>query len=903
MTPERWRQVEELYHAVVELDAGAQTAFLAQACDDEELRREVESLLAAHDEAGSLIAAPALELVARELAVEREMRQASLISADASPRTMNHFQLLSLLGRGGMGEVYLAEDTRLGRKVALKLLPAEFTSDADRLRRFTQEAKAASALNHPNILTVHEIGEADGAHYIVTEYIDGCTLRERMQAVKPNLPDVVDVAIQVAKALEAAHTAGIVHRDIKPENVMVRADGLVKVLDFGLAKLTEGTSVPDEKEVAQRTKADTVSGAVIGTPQYMSPEQARGLKVDARTDVFSFGALLYEMAAGRKPFEGETVSDVIAAILKSEPPPLSQVVPEIPADLERIIGKALCKERSERYQRITELLSQLINLKQELELAVRLKDSRSFQEISQNRRFAASGQNAVTVTNHSAAARTSPVTGHLANAIKRHKLAALITFAFLALTIAGLAVYLPGGKAEKAIESIAILPFTSTNAVPEIEYFAEGITESLIQRLSELPQLRVIARSTVFRYKDGERDPLTIGQSLGVQALLTGKIMVRGDSLTISVELMDVRDNRHLWGGQYQYLPAHLTVAQGEIAQEVARKLRPDLTASARQRMNRRNTDNNEAYQLYLKGRSFWNRRTTEDFEKAIEFFQQAIRLDSNYALAWAGLSDCYDSGYSRLLGRELRPKRVAAAEQALALDDTLAEAHASLAYAKQFYDFDWTGAEQEFKRAIELNPNYATALGWYAILLAELGRFDEAITLARRAQTVDPLSLIINVQAGRTYLFAGRYDQALEQFNKTLEIEPNFWAVQVIVGATYEALGRYDEAIAAYLKSHNPEEAAALKQTWEQAGWKGYWRKEADLVMEKLSRGQYLLPYEVGLIHARLEDKERAFEWLYKAYEERDVNIVRLKEGILTTPLRSDPRYNDLLRRVGLAP
>src|SRR5262245_50329542 len=580
MTSEQYRRVGEIYHGAMELAPEARADFLAGACgDDDELRREVESLLRAREQAEGFIAGKVAGVVA-DIAAEKQIP--SLIG-----HKISHYQVLSLLGVGGMGEVFLAEDTRLGRKVALKTLPSAFTGDPDRVRRFEQEAKAASALNQPNILTIHEIGAIDNRHFIVSEYVEGETLRQLMQKGEMTLSAALDVAVQVASALAAAHAAGITHRDVKPENVMLRPDGLVKVLDFGLAKLTETQSTTDETQASMIGALSTESGVVIGTVRYMSPEQARGQKVDERTDVFSLCVMLYEMVAGRRPFEGQTASDCIAALLTSEPPPLGQSRPGTPAELERVINKCLLKERDGRYRSAHELFTDLSELKRNYdhgkvsaEKAVSRKERR----------------------------------------ISRFARIALIA---AALALSGIGLYLFSLR-DKAIDSVAVLPFANESADPQMEYLSDGITESLIRSLSQLPDLKVSARASVFRFKGREVDPRTVGQELGVRAVLMGRLVQRDGGISISVELADALNNNQIWSEQYNWKPAELSAIQADIVKDIAERLRLKLTGEEERLLAKRRPGNAEAYRLYLIGRYYWNKRTEEGLKKAIDYFRQA---------------------------------------------------------------------------------------------------------------------------------------------------------------------------------------------------------------------------------------------------------------------------------------
>src|SRR5262245_56538676 len=627
MKHDRWERIERLYHAALERQPDARDAFLDRACaGDEDLRREVAGLLACDVPSDSFIQSPAIEIAARAMADEPLIETSnkpmeSLIAASQ----IGAYQLLSPLGRGGMGEVHLALDTRLGRKVAVKLLPAEFTTDDGRVRRFVQEARAASALNHPNIITIHEIGETatenGSLRYIVTEYVEGETLRQRIasapqQQIKP--PEAIDIALQIAAALSAAHEAGITHRDIKPENVMTRRDGIVKVLDFGLAKLTEPAELAiDTQAPTLQRVTNTESGVVIGTPRYMSPEQARGEKLDARTDIFSLGVLLYEMIAGRPPFADANISDIIAAILRDEPTPLGHFVAYAPAELQRIISKALRKDREERYQVVKDLLLDLKSLKEELLYEAKSRAAR--QPETDDGAMGATSLNPGldtakvmgTPSTEISPARATSSAEYLVSGIIHHKLGAII--ALVVLVIASAALYFYFTKNNQSIESLAVLPFANVGADPQTEYLADGVPESIINSLSQLPKLHVLARSTVFRFKGRDVDPQKVGHDLGVQAVLTGRVHQRGDTLVVNAELMEVTTGSQLWGQQYNRRLADVFAVQEEIAKEISERLRVRLSSAERQQMAKRPTENLRAFQYYMQGRSYAQRRARED--------------------------------------------------------------------------------------------------------------------------------------------------------------------------------------------------------------------------------------------------------------------------------------------------
>ena len=604
-------------------------------------------------------------------------------------KNLGHYQLISLLGAGGMGEVYLAEDTKLKRQVAVKLLPAELIANQDRLRRFEQEARAASALNHPNIITIHEIGQVDGLNFIVTEFIGGETLRRRMSAGRMSLPVVLDVATQAASALAAAHAAGIVHRDLKPENIMVRPDGLIKVLDFGLAKLTEPPTAKVDSEAPTVARVDTKMGSVMGTAQYMSPEQARGLNVDARTDIFSLGVVMYEMLAGHAPFAGETTADIISVLLQKEPPPLSTLAPEVPAELQHIVNKALRKDKNERYQTVKSLLIDLTTLKQELEFAVKLERSAPAKaHVSTS--MASSGQSSATIDQSIAStlevSKDHPTSSaeYLVTGIKQHKLAAVMALLVMASGIVGLAAYMHTPKTEVAIESIAVLPFVNPNNDPNTEYLSDGIPEGIINSLSQLANLKVMSRNSVFHYKGKDVNAQTVAKELNVQAVLTGRVTQRGDALSISVELINAQDNTQIWGQQYNRYLTDVFAVQEEIAKEISEKLRLKLSGAERLQLAKRPTENLKAFQYYMQGRAYAHRRTREDLLEAIRYCEKAIEEDRNYALAYAGLADAYTNLGSRsyIAPQEGRRKAEESANKALTLDENLAEAHATLGQA-----------------------------------------------------------------------------------------------------------------------------------------------------------------------------------------------------------------------------
>lgn len=787
---------------------------------------------------------------------------------------LGRYEIRSHIGAGGMGDVYLAQDTELDRDVALKVLPAEAASDEQRMRRFVQEAKAVSVLNHPNILTIHEIGNAGDLQFMATEFVKGITLRQHMNSGRMAISEVLEISMQAASALAAAHDAGIAHRDIKPDNIMLRQDGYVKVLDFGLAKLM---GLPEmDKESQTKELVRTNPGLIVGTLRYMSPEQARGQKLDQTTDIWSLGVVLYEMVAGHYPFKDDTATDVLASILLGAPPSLTEYWPQAPEELDRIVMKALAKDRDERYQSARDLLIDLRLLKQRLDVESEME--RIERPLGQVSIAKSTGRVRAPITGIQ---KARPTRGLSKTTTRRRPV-------------------------HKAIDSLAILPFRNTSNDPEKEYLSDGITESIINTLSQIPKLRVMALSTVFRYKGRDVDPLEVGRALNVRAILTGKVLQLGQNLIIKAELVDVADGSQLWGEQYDRKPGDILAIQREISREITAKLRLKVSGEQRKRLERPHTENIKAYQLYLKGRYFWNKRTEQGLKKGIEFFNQAIEEDPLYALAYVGLADSYNmlATYNLSQPHAVLSRAKAAAESALAIDNQLAEAHTSLAKVRADYDWDWRAAEQEFKRSLELNPNYATAHHWYALHLMAMGQFESAAAEIKLAQQLDPLSLSINVSTGLPLYWSRRYDEAIVEFRRTLELDLSFALAHVLLGQAYAQKGMFDEAIAelstAEELDNTPRARAILGYTLAVAGR----RDEAARILSELQdleSQKYVAPYFRVLIYTALGEREQALEWLEKAYEERSEWLVWLKVDPKLDSLRSDPRFADLVQRVGL--
>jgi len=826
--------------------------------------------------------------------------------------TLSHYRIISKLGAGGMGEVYLAQDTsELGRNVALKILPAEVAADKDRLQRFTHEARTVSNLNHPNILTVYEFGQTDFASFIATEYIDGLTLRKHLSGRRLKLIDILDLTIQIVAALNAAHEAGITHRDLKPENVMVRKDHIVKVLDFGLAKLNE-TSLENEIDSEAGTKVliQTEPGVVMGTVSYMSPEQSAGKPVDNRADIWSVGVVLYEMLAGMLPFQGKDIHRQIIAIQEIQPTPLSQLVEGVPDRLEEIVTKCLAKEKDERYQTAKDLLIDLRNLRRKLDV-----DAEIERTVAPEFRGTSAGASRSTTNKQldgdatsAALARPTSSAEYLVTEVKRHKAVVIVALVLIAGMV-GSGLYWRGRSSNigGGINSIAVLPFVNESGNADVEYLSDGMTETLITSLSQIPSLNVKARSSVFRYKGKETDPKTAGKELNVQAILTGRVVQRGDQLTLNLELVDVQTENIIWSEAYNRKQADLVSLQSDIARDVSSKLRTKLSGADAEKLAKNYTANSEAYQLYLKGRFYWNKRSSDSLKQAVEFYKQAIEKDPGYALAYSGLAETYVlfPPYSVASPEESYPKAKAAAVRALELDDSLAEAHAALGLYLTTFERNRSEGEKEVRRAIELNPRYATAHHWLAIeILAPSKRFDESITEIRRAEELDPLSSVIITEVGACLLLARRYDEATAQFKKTAALDPGFYYVHVYLGWVFNAKGMYREAIDEFRKAlemnKDPTATAFLALSLAKSGQ----RDEAKKLLEELkseSSRRYVSAYCFAIAHLALGEKDEVFAWLEKDIAERSTwNLVY---GV--TPeldeLRDDPRFKDMLKRLNL--
>jgi len=718
--------------------------------------------------------------------------------------------------------VYKAQDTKLDRIVALKFLPKHLLCDESAKTRFVHEAKAASALNHTNITTIYEIDEVEGECFICMEYVEGKSIKELIKQKTLSIEEILNISIQIAEGLNVAHKKGIVHRDIKSDNIMLTEEGLVKIMDFGLAKLKGVTKL-------------TTTGATLGTLQYMSPEQAQGIEVDQRSDVFSFGVVLYEMITSQLPFKGEHEAAIIYSIINETPEPLARYKANVPEGLQRIVDKAMEKNREERYQHVDDMLADVRKLKRALE-----------SEAEQ-----------------------------------------------------------PSTK--KPQPSIAVLPFVNLSADKEQEYFCDGMAEEIINALTQVEGLRVVARTSAFSFRGKEIDIREIGRKLNVETLLEGSVRKAGNRVRITAQLVNVDDGYHLWSERYDREMEDVFAIQDEISLAIVDKLKVKLMKEEKAKLVKRYTDDPEAYSLYLKGRYFWNRRYEGGLQKAVECFQEAIDKDPLYALAYAGIADCYNQFglWSFLNPKEAYPRAKVACAKALEIDDTLAEAYASLGWIKTFYDWDWAEAEKAFKRALKLNPNYAVAHLFYGLYLGIMENGVEAIAEVKKSVELDPLCLLMNTVLGFTFYWWCQYDEAIEQLHKTLEMDPNFAIAHFYLGLSYAGKQRWKESIVSWQEFVNlwpgsPVAVGYLGFAYGMSGQEDEALKMLDQLSE-LSQQRYVSSLYKALIYLGLRKKDQVFEYLDKAYDERESWMVSLKTVPFMDTLRSDPRYEALIKKMGL--
>ena len=870
MTPARLQTIEQIFRAALDQKPEQIGAFLDTACEgDEPLRCKVEALLASHQRAGSFIETSSVGLATRIIENER----ADLLVG----QTFGHYKISKRIGSGGMGEVYLATDVTASRKAALKLLPMRFTGDANRLKRFQQEARAVVALNHPNILTVYEIGEDRSTHYIASELIEGETLRQRLGRGRIEVGEAVDVAIQVASALAAAHETGIVHRDVNPGNIMLRRDGYVKVLDFGIAKLAESAFAEATADgTGSMTLAETNLGSILGTVRYMSPEQARGAPVDKGTDIWSLGVVLYEMVTGHQPFTGDTPREVMTSIPEKEPPSLTSYNGQTPPELQHIISNALRKDQRERYQSAGEMLQALKNLRRKLESKAELEHSTAPLWL----RWIRSPIALVLVLVVSALALALP--------FYRHR---------------NLATSLPPGK------SIAVLPAKAINSADRDEIYEIGIADSLILKLSSMKGFVVRPLSVMRKYAGGGQEPLAAGREQKADYVLASNYQLGAGKIRITAQLLNVASGQIKETYKSEKDAADVFAMQDAIASEVGNVLSARFGTTPSGRTAKRGAANEEAYRLYLQGMHILGKRTPADAKKAVEVLEQSLRLDPKYAQAWAGVAQAHRSlgnfGGSNKQGES--QKSIEAINKALALDENLAEAHTALCGHKMSDEWDFDGAERECKRAVELDPNSPEAHSVYSRYLNCRRRFDEGIAEIKTAIDLEPASLVNQRDYGVSLYYARRYPEAVTQLKRVIAMDEKFNTAYNWLVVALEMQGKYPEAFEWLMKGRarnlpDPDQqkiTQALQAAYQTSGWQGtqleYLRRFEEGKTDKIP------DFQGAVLYAKVGNKNKAFECLEKSYQTREAWMSMLKVEPGLDAVRDDPRFDDLVKRVGL--
>jgi serine/threonine-protein kinase len=847
-----WERIEHLFHAALPLNAEERTAYLHRSCvGNESLLAEVESLLAAVNGRENFMEEPAFDLGLKVISGDN--------AETLTGKLIGSYKLLKLLGKGGMGEVYLAEDTRLGRKVALKFLSAKLVDDNWAKRQLVKEAQSVAMLEHPNICAIHGIEQAGGYSFIVMQYAEGETLADIIRKQLPDITQAVSFAVQIVSAVAEAHAHGIIHRDVKPQNIVVTPGGQVKVLDFGLAKTVQrkhGDIVP-----ADDTSRVSENGLVIGTVAYMSPEQLRAERLDFRSDIFSLGTVIYELVCGKKPFARNSNAEVISAILTSRPEPLTHPSQHIPPELSRIIFKCLEKNKEQRYQSASEVLYELDSMQ-----------------------------------------KASVVRPSWRRYLAPRAVAAFVLL-FVLIATASVFAYMRLTR----IQTLAVLPIVNVNADSEMEPLSDGLTEDLINKLSRLSRLRVKALTTISGYKGQKIDPLEVGRNLKVDVVLAGSVIRQDGMLILQTSLINTSDGSQLWGEKYNVRQEQVLELQEKVLEQVTSKLALWVGEGEKKLLAGRPTQNNAALTEYYRGRHLWYKRNKENIREALVHFQKAVEIDPSYAKAYAGLADCYvllnTVAYGNTPTDETMKKARASALQALEIDDSLPEAHTALGVVKLKYEWNWQEAEQAFQRAIALNPDYAWAHYWYSQVLVVTARQNEAIAQSQTASDLAPFSPLASTGLCRAFYFARQYDRAVACSNEVLAQYPGSVSAQFIITYAYLQKGMYTDAIGILEKLYANDKALAAAPLGFAYGRSGR-RDEALKIlddMRKMSKDIYLPPQEAALVYIGLNNKNEAFAWLEKSYGERFATLIFLTTDPVYEGLRSDARFADLARRLNL--